>query len=80
MAAVNFVFVISIATIVVLIPGVVDGVNGVTKTKLTAASARQMKMVDKNKDVKKLDPSTMKAGEMLSPAMECQRWLKLEGT
>lgn len=59
--------------------GVVDGLNGITKTKITCASARQLKRADEGEDVKKLDPSVMKEGKAVSPAKECQRWLNLDG-
>ena len=55
----------------------VDGLNGITKTKITCASARLLKRADEGEDVKKLDPSVVKDGKAMSPAKECQRWLNL---
>ena len=60
--------------------GIVDGINGVTKSKLTTASARELKSADDGDDVKKMDASTMKDGILTSAASECCRWLELEGT
>ena len=59
--------------------GVVDGVNGVTKSKITWTTARQLLEADEKADVKKLDPCTMRGGQFSSPALEVQRWLNLEG-
>ena len=49
-----------------LIPGVVDAINGVTKTKLTAATQRLLLDPDEGMDVKKLDASTMRKGKKVS--------------
>ena len=62
-----------------LIPGVVDAINCVTKTKLTAATQRRLLDPDEGKDVKKLDNSTLKGGKKVSIAGEMARWLTLDG-
>ena len=56
-----------------------DAINGVTKTKLTSATARKLLDPDDGIDVKKLDNSTMRKGKKVSLAHECARWLELEG-
>ena len=53
--------------------------NGITKSKLTIASARQLKEADEGTDVKKLSAATMVNENVVSPAAECKRWLELEG-
>ena len=62
------------------VSGVVDAINGVTKTKLTAATSRLLLDPDKGTDVKKLDASMIKKGKKVSIAGECARWLELEGS
>ena len=62
-----------------MIPGVVDAINGVTKTKLTAATQRRLLDPDEGKDVKKLDNSTLKGGKKILIAGEMARWLTLDG-
>ena len=63
-----------------MIAGVVDGINGVTKTKLTSATARKLLDPDDGMDVKKLDASTIRKGKKVSLARNCARWLDLEGS
>ena len=55
--------------------GIVDSINGVTKSKLTLASARELKKADEGANVKKLSVATMVDGVLNSPAQECKRWL-----
>ena len=62
-----------------VIAGVVDAINGVTKTKLTSATARKLLDPDDGIDVKKLDNSTMRKGKQVSLARDCARWLELDG-
>ena len=57
-----------------------DAINGVTKTKLTAATQRLLLDLDEGKDVKKLDASTLKQGKKISIAGEMARWLMLDGS
>ena len=79
--AVNFVLVPSLSHIQLphVIAGVVDGINGVTKTKLTSATARKLLDPDDGIDVKKLDNSTMRKGKKVSIAVEMAGWLELDG-
>ena len=62
--------------------GIVDSVNGVTKSKLTTiASARELKQADEGADVKKVSAATMIDGVLNSPAQECKRGLvDMEGS
>ena len=63
-----------------MIAGVVDAINGVTKTKLTSATQRLLLDLDDGMDVKKLDASTMSKGKKVSLAHDCARWLELKGS
>ena len=58
--------------------GIVDWVNGVTKSKLTIASASEIRQADETADVKKMSAATMIDGVLNSPAHECKRWLDLD--
>ena len=49
-----------------LISGVVDAINGVTKTKLTAAKVRKSFDPEEGRDVENRDPSTMRRGGNVS--------------
>ena len=62
---VNLVFVERLSHIQLphVIAGVVNAINGVTKTKLTSATARKLLDPDDGIDVKKLDNSTMRKGK-----------------
>ena len=62
-----------------VVAGVVDAINGVTKTKLTSATQRLLLDPDEGKDVKKLDNSTLKGGKKIPIAGEMARWLTLDG-
>ena len=57
-----------------------DATNGVTKTKLTAATQRLLLDPDEGKDVKKLDASTLGKGKKISIAGEMARQLVLDGS
>ena len=60
--------------------GIADSFTGVTKSKLTIASARELRQADETTDVKKLSAATMMIdGVLNSPTQGCKRWLDLEG-
>ena len=50
---------------------IVDSVNGGTKSKLTIASARDLRQAYETADVKKLSAATMIDSVVNSPAQEC---------
>ena len=81
-AAVNFVLVPSLSHIQLprVISGVVDAINGVTKSKLTSATARNLLQPDEGMDVKKLNGSAIREGKKVSIAGEMAWWLVLEGS
>ena len=80
-AAVNLVAVASLSHIHLpcLVSGVVDAIDGVTKTKLTAASAKKLLDPEDGMDVKKLDASTMRENKKFPFAGECAWWSEREG-
>ena len=60
---------------------IVDGVNGISKTKLTQESAKQLKTADQAKDdsVNRFASHSMVDGKAFSAAKECKRMLEIEG-
>ena len=52
---------------------IVASVNGVTKSKLTFASARELRQAGETSDVKKFSVATMIDGVLNSPTQECKR-------
>ena len=60
---------------------IVDGVNGLSKTKLTQESAKKLKAADEAKDgsVNRFASHSMVDGEAFSAAAECKRMLEIEG-
>ena len=58
-----------------------DGVNGTTKTKLTMATARQLRTAEESEivDVKKFSAHTVKDGVAVSAALEAKRMLEIDG-
>ena len=60
---------------------IVDGVNGLSKTKLTQESAKQLKTADEANDdsVNRFASHSMVDGKAFSAAKECKRMLEIEG-
>ena len=61
---------------------IVDGINGMSKTKLTLESAKKLKAADEAKDdsVGRFASHSMVDGEGFSAAAECKRMLEIDGT
>ena len=60
---------------------IVDGVNRLSKTKLTQESAKELKNADQSNDdsVNRFASHSMVDGKAFSAAKECKRMLEIEG-
>ena len=58
------------------------GINGVSKTELTVASARELKHANEANvlDTKKFSAHTVQDGIAFSASQECKRLLEIDGT